>query len=284
MSGSKVKTATLLLCLLPGVGYLLALFGLPLVRVLSGSFTERGAEGPTLATWAELFGNPVYMDGLWFSLWLGIAPTIVSLCISLPLSALMQANETSRKLFGTLYKIPLVVPGIVAGFLVLVILDRGGMAGRMLAPLGVTMPRLVRDDWGAGAIIASSWKTVPFMTLIIAGSMAAISKDVLSAARTLGANHLTVLRRIQLPLAQPGVTAAVLLSFIGSLGSYVIPSLLGPSYPLPLSVHMFSEGFQQGNWPMVYAMGTLLSAMAIAVLLAYYAIIGSLSRNDTARG
>ncbi|GAA2879954.1 putative spermidine/putrescine transport system permease protein [Aminobacter niigataensis] len=284
MSGSKVKTATLLLCLLPGVGYLLALFGLPLVRVLSGSFTERGSEGPTLATWAELFGNPVYMDGLWFSLWLGIAPTIVSLCISLPLSALMQANETSRKLFGTLYKIPLVVPGIVAGFLVLVILDRGGMAGRLLAPLGVTMPRLVRDDWGAGAIIALSWKTVPFMTLIIAGSMAAISKDVLSAARTLGANHLTVLRRIQLPLAQPGVTAAVLLSFIGSLGSYVIPSLLGPSYPLPLSVHMFSEGFQQGNWPMVYAMGTLLSAMAIAVLLAYYAIIGSLSRNDTARG
>lgn len=283
MSGSKVKTSTLLLCLLPGGGYLLALFGLPLVRVMYGSFTERGTEGPTLATWAELFGNPVYMDGLWFSLWLGIAPTIVSLFISLPLSALMQANETSRKLFGTLYKIPLVVPGIVAGFLVLVILDRGGMAGRMLAPMGVTMPRLVRDDWGVGAIIASSWKTVPFMTLIIAGSMAAISKDVLSAARTLGANQLTVLRRIQLPLAQPGVTAAVLLSFIGSLGSYVIPSLLGPSYPLPLSVHMFAEGFQQGNWPMVYAMGTLLSAMAIAVLLAYYAIIGSLSRNDTAR-
>ena len=60
---------------------------------------------------------------------------MVSLIISLPLSALMQANETSRNLFGTLYRIPLVVPGIVAGFLVLVILDRGGMASRLATPL-----------------------------------------------------------------------------------------------------------------------------------------------------
>jgi putative spermidine/putrescine transport system permease protein len=281
---SKVNPVTLLLCLLPGVGYLLVFFGLPLVTVVAGSFTSRapGASPITLDTWITLFSSPVYLDGLWFSLWLGIAPTALSLCISLPLSALMQANETSQKLFGTLYRIPLVVPGVVAGFLVLVILDRGGMASRLLMPLGIPMPKLVRDEWGMGAIIASSWKTVPFMTLIIAGAMAAISKDILAAARTLGASRLTVLWRIQLPLAQPGITAAVLLSFIGSLGSYVIPSLLGPAYPLPLSVHMFAEGFQKGNWPMVYAMGTLLSVLAIAVLLAYYAIVGSFSRGSAA--
>lgn len=277
----KVRTSTLLLCLLPGVGYLLVLFGLPLARVVYGSFTSTAPDetGLGLSTWQALFANPVYMDGLWFSLWLGIAPTLLSLAISLPLSALMQANNGSRKLFGTLYKIPLVVPGIVAGFLVLIVLDRGGMASRLATPLGLSIPRLVRDDLGLGAIIASAWKTVPFMTLIIAGAMAAISKDVLAAARTLGATQLTILWRIQLPLAQPGITAAILLSFIGSLGSYVIPSLLGPAYPLPLSVHMFAEGFQKGNWPMVYAMGTLLSIMAVAVLLAYYAIIGSLGRS-----
>lgn len=279
MIEGRVRTSTLLLCLLPGVGYLALLFGLPLAGVVIGSFTSRapGASLPTLDTWVELLSNPVYVDGLFFSLWQGIAPTVLGLIISLPLAALMQMNESSRNLFGTLYKIPLVVPGVVAGFLVLVILDRGGMGTRLLAPLGLEMPRLVRDGLGLGAIIASTWKAVPFMTLIIAGAMAAISRDVLAAARTLGAGRLTILRRIQLPLAQPGITAALLLSFIGSLGSYVIPSLLGPAYPLPLSVHMFVQGFREGNWPMVYAMGTLLSLVAIAVLLAYYAIIGSLS-------
>jgi putative spermidine/putrescine transport system permease protein len=274
----RVGPLALLVLLLPGVGYLMMFFGIPLVRVIYGSFLSQNGAGFSLDTWASLFSNPVYMDGLRYSVWLAVAPTVASLVIAIPLSALMQANETSRNVFGTLYKIPLVVPGIVAGFLVLIILDRGGMLSRLLQPLGIPMPRLVRDDLGVGAIIASSWKNIPFMTLIIAGAMAAINKDVLHAARTLGAGRLTVLLRIQLPLAQPGITAAVLLTFIGSVGSYVIPSLLGPSYPKPLSILMFEQGFQAGNWPLVYAMGTLLSIVAIVVLLAYYAIIGSLGR------
>jgi putative spermidine/putrescine transport system permease protein len=285
IESGRVRLSTLLLCLAPGVGFLVIFFGLPLLRVVLGSFAGRGhdAQSFTLDAWIALFTNPVYRDGIWFSLWLGIAPTVASLIVSLPLAALMQANQTSRKLFGALYRIPLVVPGIVAAFLVLVMLDRGGMIDRLLAPMGLSLPKMVRDPLGIGAILASSWKNVPFMTLIISGAMAAISQDVISAARTLGAGRLTVLWRVQLPLAQPGITAAVLLTFIGSLGSFVVPNLLGPAYPLPLSLHMYSEGFQKGNWPLVYAMGTLLSVMAIAVLLAYYLAIGFLGRSEMAR-
>lgn len=275
--------------LLPGVGYLAATFGLPLVRVIWGSFrtdggaSDAGGTGFTLANWARVLTDPVFLDGLMFSLWLGIAPTAASLAVALPLAALLQANEKLQRSARTLYRLPLVVPGIIAGFMILVIFDRGGMASRVLAPLGLSLPKLVRDEWGVGAIMASMWKTIPFMTLIISGAMASISSDVLAAARTLGASRRIVLARIQIPLAQPGITAAVLLSFIGSLGSFVIPSLLGPAYPLPLSVHMFEEGFQRGNWNLVYAMGTMLSVMAIAVLLAYYALIGSFTRS-AARG
>jgi putative spermidine/putrescine transport system permease protein len=274
------RRLTIVLCLLPGVGYLLLLFGLPLVRVLLGSFAGQGpdAHGFTLASWTALLTNRIYLDGLWFSLWLGIAPTLLSLAISLPLAALMQTNAAGRKFFGTLYRIPLIVPSIVAAFLVLVMLDRGGMASRTLSLIGLSLPKLVRDYWGMGVIIASSWKNIPFMTLIISGAMASINTDVLSAARTLGAGRSTILLRIQLPLAQPGITAAVLLTFITSLGSFVIPNLIGPPYPLPLSVQMYGEGFQQGHWPLVYAMGTLLSILAVAVLLLYYAIIGSFGR------
>ncbi|TCL68124.1 ABC transporter permease [Rhizobium sp. BK251] len=280
---ARAQTLALALCLLPGVGYLLLFFGLPLVRVLAGSFVSPGENAPlfTLEVWHTLLTTPVYLDGLRFSLWLAIAPTVLSLLISLPLAALMQANETSRKLFGALYRIPLVVPGIIAAFLVLIMLDRGGMVARVLAPLGITLPKLVRDSWGIGAIIASSWKNIPFMTLIIAGAMASINKDVLAAARTLGANRLVILWRVQLPLAQPGITAAVLLTFISSIGSFVIPNLVGPTYPLPLSVQMYTEGFQNGNWPLVYAMGTLLSIVAIIVLLLYYAVLGSMNKSSS---
>lgn len=286
MNKKRSNPLILGLLLLPGFGYLLALFGLPLVRVVFGSFTSRagGVTRLTLDTWGQVLSNPVFIDGLWFSLWLAAAPTLLSLFIALPLSALIQANETSRNFFGTLYKIPLVVPGIVAGFLVLIVLDRGGMAARLLTPLGIGLPKLVRDHFGFGVVIASCWKSVPFMTLIIAGAMGAIRKDILAAARTLGAGWRVVLFRIQLPLARPGITAAVLLTFIGSVGSYVTPRLLGPNYPRPLSILMYEEGFQNGNWPLVYAMGTLLSGVAVLVLLAYYAVAGSLDRKKQTEG
>ena len=276
------RNRTILLLLLPGAGYLLFFFGLPLLRTVVGSFTNLDGVF-TFDLWVELFSEPVYIDGLFFSLWLAIAPTVVALVISVLLAALLQATFPGRRIFGALYRIPLVVPGIVAAFLVMVMLDRGGMLSRIAEPLGIDLPRMVRDEWGIGAILASTWKNIPFMTLIIGGAMSAINRDVLHAARTLGAGRLTVLLRIQLPLALPGISAAVLLTFISSLGSYAIPNLLGPAYPLPLSVHMYEQGFRRGNWPIVYAMGTLLSVAAIFVLLAYYSLIGRLTGSHARR-
>lgn len=286
-SDNKPPFWLLSLLLVPGVGYLALTFGIPLIRVIWGSFHQSGSlrqgvtPGFTTEHWVRLLTDPVLLDGLRFSIWLGIAPTVGSLTLALPLSALLQANERARRAARTIYRLPLVVPGIIAGFMILVMFDRGGMASRLATPLGLSLPRMVRDDWGIGAILASMWKTIPFMTLIISGAMAAISTDTMAAARTLGASRRTVLWRIQIPLAQAGITAAVLLSFIGSLGSFVIPSLLGPSYPLPLSVHMYEQGFRNGNWGLVYAMGTLLSVVAVAVLFTYYALIGSFSRQAT---
>jgi putative spermidine/putrescine transport system permease protein len=108
------------------------------------------------------------------------------------------------------------------------------------------------------------------MTLIIGGSLGAISKDVILAARTLGAGPFAAFWRIQIPLALPGITAAFLLTFIGGMGSFAVPNLLGPVYPLPLSVHMYVNAFERNNWGLVAAMGTVLSLISVIVLLAYY--------------
>lgn len=261
---------TLLLLLAPGIGYLLLFFGIPLARVIAASFeTDRGGL-PSLSAYATVLSTGVYRDGLIFSVWLAFAPTLVAALIGVPLAALLVRRFPGKNFFGALYKIPLVVPSIVAAFVILILLDRGGLAHRWAALVGIGLPRLVRDPLGLGIILASAWKNVPFMALIVAGSMASIPEDLSRAARTLGAGTLTVFFRIQLPLALPGITAASLLIFISGLGAFAIPNLLGPAYPVPMSVHMYDQGFRRGNWTLVYAMGTMLSAAAIVVLLAYY--------------
>lgn len=267
------------LLVLPSGGYLALFFGLPLLLAFLGSFGlfARGGDGGfTLQHYATLFGTRAYRDGLIFSTYLATVPTLVSLALSLPLAVALAQTFPGRKLFNALYKVPLVVPGIVAAFIVMTLFDRGGLAARVLTPIGIDLPKIVRDDWAVGVIIATTWKAVPFMTLIIGGSLGAIQKDIILAARTLGASPLTAFWRIQIPLALPGITAAFLLTFIGGMGAFAVPNLLGPVYPLPLSVHMYVNAFERNNWGLVAAMGTVLSLISVIVLLAYYRATRSL--------
>ena len=273
----------LLALLAPGVGYLLVFFGSPLLSALLGSFRlEDGSF--TLSLYERIFTRPSMIRGLTTSIYYGVMPVIVSLAASVPLALLIRKSFFGRKLFSGLYKLPMAVPGIIVGLMVIVVFERGGFMDRLFAPLGIALPKLVRDDWGIGVILASVWKQIPFMTLIITSAFAAIPEDIRYASRTLGASRLKTFLFVEVPLAMPGITAAILLTFIGSMGSYAIPDIVGPPTSRPLSVLMVQE-FKQGRFNQVYAIGMVLSAFAILVLIAYYTLtsrIGvSQNRGDT---
>jgi putative spermidine/putrescine transport system permease protein len=288
---------TVMLLLSSGIGYLIIFYGVPLLRALLGSiglYSPTGkSSGLTLHWFAIIFENSAYRASFFFSLWLALGPVILSLVISVPLAALLQKTFIGKKTFEALYKIPLAVPGIIVAFIVITSVDKGGVLHRLfkyyidpLLPaqlawlkLGANWPKFVRDPIGLGVILASSWKNIPFMTLIIGGAMAAIPYDVLHAARTLGAKRWIVFFRIQIPLALPGISAAVLLSFIGGLGAYAVPRLLGPpEFPLPLSIRMFQFATERSEWEIVFAMGILLSVAASIVLLTYYGLTARMNR------
>lgn len=268
--------------LAPGVGFLALFFGLPLALAFLSSLgigTIGSNSGFTLSNYATLFGDSVYRDALWMSVYVSVVPTLVSLAVAVPLAVALQARFPGRQLFATLYKTPLVVPSVVAAFIVMVLFDRGGELSRILRPLGLGLPKLVRDEWAAGVVIAMAWKAVPFMTLIIAGSIASVPADLKAAARTLGAGPLTVFFRIELPLALSGITAATLLVFVSSTGAFAVPYLLGPIYPKPLSVWMYELALEKNDWGMASAMGVAMSAVACLILVLYYRLTAGMRRS-----
>lgn len=264
--------------LLPGIGFLALLFAGPLVFSLLGSFgLDPGQGGFTLEHYAQIFERATLRQGLGMSVYYGIAPVAVTLVIAIGLALLLRRPFRGRALFNGLYKLPMAVPGIIAALIVMTLAERGGLLDRLVEPLGLVMPRLLRDPWGVGVILTSVWKQLPFMTLVITGAFAAIPQDVIDASRSLGAGRWSTLLRVEIPLAMPGISAAVLLTFIGSMGSFAIPDLVGPPTPRPLAVHMVSE-FGEGNLGLVHAIGMVLSAFAVAVLLGYYALTARAQR------
>src|SRR5690349_14269753 len=111
------RALALPILLLPGVGYLALFFGLPLALALLSSFgigTIGAESGLTLRHYAELFGNSIYRDGLVFSVYVSVVPTVVSLLVAVPLAVALQASFPGKRLFSVLYKTPLVVPSVVA--------------------------------------------------------------------------------------------------------------------------------------------------------------------------
>lgn len=272
---------TLLLLLTPGAGYLLLLFGYPLISAALSSiglYTLGQKSELTFQHYIDLVANPIYRDGLAITIYIAFASTLISLVVSIGFAVLLRRTFPGRRFFNALYKIPLAVPGVVAGFIVLTLLDRGGIMQRVLDPLGIGLPRMVRDRLALGVLLAISWKSIPFMTIIVGASLGGISEDLIHAARTLGARPLRVLLSIQIPLALPGITAATLLVFISAMGAFAIPNLVGPVYPLPLSVQMYQEGFVKNEWGLVGSMGTVIVVVSCLVLVGYYQATRSLRR------
>lgn len=257
------------LCLLPGGLLIGVVFALPLLWSLVGSVgLDQGWSGLTAAHYARIFDRPSLRAGLVTSIYYGTVPVMVTLVLSIGLALLLRHHFRGRAWFNGLYKIPMAVPGIIAALIIMTLAERGGFLDRLAAPIGLTLPRMLRDPWGIGVILTTVWKQLPFMTLVVTGAFAGIPQEISQAARTLGANRWHTLLWIELPMALPGISAAVLLTFIGTMGSFAIPDLVGPAAPRPLAVHMFSE-FGRGNLALVYAIGMLLTAFAVVVLLTY---------------
>lgn len=265
-----------LLLLAPGVGFLALFLVIPLAQVFLRSVGLAAVGQASRFTWEyyrQFWGEPQYRDGFFFSLWLGVASTVISLATALAFSALIQIRFPGRLLISVLYKIPLVVPSLVAAFLILSLIGPGGILARLVFHWGWAWPRLVYDRWGWGVIMVLVWHNVPFMMVIISAVMASIPHDVLDAARNLGASPWTVFRFVTVPLSLSGISAATLLVFIQVFGAFAVPSLLESAYPTALPVIMQIEMMDHANWALASALGAVLTLASGLILFLYYRLV-----------
>ncbi|HVM86250.1 MAG TPA: ABC transporter permease subunit [Candidatus Binatia bacterium] len=261
--------------LVPGAGFLLLAMILPLGQLILASFGlfGLGAAGHfTLDNYIAVAGNVLFTSAFRFSLQIAVATTLLSLVVATATAAVLQLDFPGRRLVGALYKIPLVVPSLIAAFLVLTMVGPGGMVARVLQPYGIRWPSLLHDPSGAGIIVVLLWHNVPITILIVSAVAAAIPRPVIDAARTLGAGPVRVFTRVIVPLCSPGISAAALLVFIDAFGTYAIPSLIGPAFPRALSVTMTSEFLLHARWGTASALGVAMILMTGMVLALYHAL------------
>ena len=274
-----------LILLLPGCGFLFVAMAVPVVQLVLASFgiAGIGVVGHfTLQYYVEVWQNVLFTSAFRFSLQIAAIATVASLIVATLMTAVLQVEFPGRHLVSALCKVPLVVPSLVAAFMVLTIIGPGGMAARLLQPLGIQWPSLLTDPSGAGIILVLLWNSVPVTILIISAVAAAIPRDVIEAARTLGAGPWRIFIKIMVPLCAPGIGAAGLLVFIGSFGTFAIPSLIGPPFPRAISVMMTNEFLLHANWGTASVIGVAM-VVTTGVVLVLYALLTDGGRTGSRR-
>jgi putative spermidine/putrescine transport system permease protein len=263
----------LFLLVLPGAGFiflfLTAAVAMTFLQSI-GLYSIVGESGLTGAFWLSLLDR-TFLDSFLFSLRVAAGSAFGTLLLAYPLALFLRHQRFGARAIGSIVKVPLFVPALVAAFLIVNILAFNGILNSLLMGLGlIDRPlRMLNDTFGWNVLAIQIWKNLPFQLLIIASVLETVRTDIEDAARNLGAGPLQVIWHIVLPLSIPGILIAVVLVFILTFGDYAITKVAGPVYPSSLSVLMYTKAFTLQDWGGAACIGVVIVVASLLSVALY---------------
>ncbi len=204
------------------------------------------------------------LSPLWISLKVAAIGTLATFLLGITTAYRMAGYRGRwRSLIDGICISPLILPPTVVGFVLLQLLGKYGPVGKLLQLFQVD----VIFTWYAGAI-AATVVTFPLMYRTALGAFEQIDRNLLSAARSLGADETHLFWRITLPLALPGILAGATLAFARGLGEFgatlmVAGNIPGLTTTMPLAIYAAVEA---GDTRQAWVWSGLILAVSLAAI------------------
>ncbi|MDH3666350.1 MAG: ABC transporter permease subunit [Paracoccaceae bacterium] len=269
--------------------WLLAFFLAPFLIVLKISFSEPAiAQPPYVPTWenwaaikahlanlnfgnyAFLFSDSLYVNSYLNSIRIASISTLIALLIGYPMAyGIARSSPNWRATLLMLVILPFWTSFLIRVYSWIGILKTEGVLNTFLLWTGVISEPLVIHFTPTAVYIGIVYSYLPFMILPLYASLEKLDLSLLEAAADLGAKPLTAFWRITLPMSLPGVAAGCFLVFIPAVGEFVIPELLGGSSTQMIGRTLWSEFFQNRDWPIASSVAVLLLMMLVVPILIF---------------
>ncbi len=209
-------------------------------------------------------GEPNARDALWLSLKTSLAALAIIVVVGTPAAYLLATRAfRGRSIVVTLIELPLVLPPAVAGIALLASFGPKGIFGSALDDAGI---ELVLQT--AGVIVALTFVAAPFYLRQTQEAFAAVDRNLVDAARTLGASEAKAFIRVAVPCAGQGITSGLALAWGRALGEFGATLMFAGSFPgitqtVPLAIFaQFSSDFTSA-----LALSGVLVLVSAALLL-----------------
>ena len=211
------------------------------------------------------------LSPLWITLKISFTATVIVFFTGLLLAWAVTLSKRGKALADAVLSWPLVLPLTVVRFILLILLGANSPVGKLLDKLG---GRIV-FTW-QGAVAAAAVVSFPVMYRGIRGALEQVDPSVIQAARTLGLSEFTILRRIMVPAAFPGITAAAVLSFARSLGEFGATLMVAGNIPgqtRTMSVAVYTA-MQSSNRELAYIWVLIIVVYSLVILVVLNSIAG----------
>ena len=233
---------------------------IPLILILYSAFT--GEEGGfTLSNFAYV-ATKENIKALGLALWLSLLSTVLCLVLAYPLAMILANRNVNQTSFIVLiFILPMWMNFLLRTLAWQTLLEKNGVINSILSFFH--LPGISIINTPGAIILGMVYNFLPFMVLPIYNVLIKIDRDVINAARDLGANSVQTFLKVTLPLTTPGIVSGLTMVFIPALTTFVISDLLGGSKILLIGNVIEQEFKQTNNWNAGSALSTVLMIFII---------------------
>ena len=202
---------------------------------------------------------------LWISVQVAVLATVCSVILGTALAYGVMKLKKLRPLADAVLTLPLVLAPTVVGFFLLILLGKNSVIGQFFNEIGLPFIFTMR-----GAVAAAFVVSFPLMYRSARGAMEQMDRQLLYAARTLGANEGKIFFRVILPNCRSGIFAGTILAFARAMGEFGATIMLAGNIPgktqtVALAVYTAVQG---GNREEAFQWAVIIVLMSAAAILA----------------
>ena len=243
----------------------------PLVFVVYYSLVD--ANGAFTLEYVSQIGK--YKDIMLNSIWLGFVATVISLILAYPLAFIMaRSNLNVQRTMMMLVMLPMWMNLLIRTYSLMILLQDTGIINSALSFLHLPNVHMINTQ--GAVVLGMIYNYIPYMILPLYSIMSKIDNGLLEAAEDLGANKLTVLRKVILPLSMPGIASGFTMVFVPSVSTFYISKKLGGN-AFALIGDVIEMQFKSSN---NYNLGAALSLVLMFLILICMAVMNRFTGDD----
>lgn len=259
------RTEALMLAL-PAALFAGVVFLVPVILLLSESF--QGSGGWSFSAYSAFFSEALNRTVFWRTLKLGLEVTAAAAVLGYAAAyAIVSLPASSKGRMIGLVMLPMMISPVARTYAWIVILGRTGIVNQALQGLGIldSPARILFTE--IAVFIGLLQLFLPLMIISLISALENLPKDVVPAARVLGANWFQIFWKVILPLTKEGLVIGGTLVFTGSLTAYITPAILGGSKVLMLETLLYQRVTVANDFVSASVIALVLVAMSFAANL-----------------